>query len=812
MAALASFIESFPALWGETALRATLFLTGTFVLALVLSRATAGARHALWTGATLGLLALPFLTGGLPSFTVPVALPGLAAPAPETAWPESGKLPASSGIASVELHMAQHPQEEGTAAPQRAGVVLLQQASREAGAETVHASGAGWVGAGTDAVGSPGADASQAGPSRTGASGASGSVATSPRSSLLPVLLLAIWLGGVLGVGIPLIVGLRGARRLVRETREIRDPEWGALLDRVRGRVGLRREVSLRVGRAIRTPLAGGVLRPVILLPESARDWSAERREIVLTHEAIHLRRADPLAQIVGRVVVALYWFHPLAWIMVANARRAREEACDEAVVSLGHRPSNYARHLIDLAPVGGRPDPVLSGIHGPHLEKRIMSILRASPESRSPVLRRTAAVTAVAAVVVWSVACAAAVSSDGPGGWDRAGTLPPAPTPLAPPYPPAGLFAPMALPETEVVIEYPTPPPAQAAPRPGVARTAPPAPPAPPGRIRQLTARLTPGAATAPGVLLFRAPSVASDGTRPAMPTTAPPAGARLALVPPGPPRAVTQLAPTPMGLMPALTPEGFAASCDPIRVAPPEGREDRSRVMVRIVADGIALCRMSEGEIRWSDDRRAITGMAEGAWMVIEAVEGDVRQRVEIEGIGGEPAFHWFVEGEARAFDGDAGEWLDAALELLAGRAMGIGEGVRVYRFREGPGGDRAEVRSLQGDSVRSVVRLQEMADMLQRFEVERLRTQERRSETGPGTFEIEVRARADSARIQAHRGSDRVIELELRALGDTTRAVALRRSDLAIEALAARGDPEAYEAASARFREIFERVRRD
>ena len=70
----------------------------------------------------------------------------------------------------------------------------------------------------------------------------------------------------------------------------------------------------------------------------------------MLTHEMIHVRRRDVLRQLMVRAVLALYWFHPLSWVAARLAAIASEEACDEEVLALGTRPSQYATHLLSLA------------------------------------------------------------------------------------------------------------------------------------------------------------------------------------------------------------------------------------------------------------------------------------------------------------------------------------------------------------------------------------------------------------------------------------------------------------------------------
>ena len=190
------------------------------------------------------------------------------------------------------------------------------------------------------------------------------------------------WIVWIIGCGLSLIsLAVSGLRLqgLVRTARPVRDPEWVGQAEALRRRLGLRAGVQLLFNGAVETPMTGGLWRPVILLPESAVSWGRERRAVVLSHELIHVRRRDALRQLMRRAVLALYWFHPLVWIASRLAALASEKACDEEVLSLGTRPSEYARHLLFLAtgvPRGGPRALALPIVQPSQLERRIKSIL----------------------------------------------------------------------------------------------------------------------------------------------------------------------------------------------------------------------------------------------------------------------------------------------------------------------------------------------------------------------------------------------------------------------------------------------------
>lgn len=114
------------------------------------------------------------------------------------------------------------------------------------------------------------------------------------------------------------------------------------------------RESVVFEGKAISagciSPVTVGWFRPVILLPLNWREWSADKLDAVLRHEGEHARWRDPLAQWLAVLNRAIFWFHPLAWWLERRLNLLAEEACDQAVLSYGARPADYANWLVQFA------------------------------------------------------------------------------------------------------------------------------------------------------------------------------------------------------------------------------------------------------------------------------------------------------------------------------------------------------------------------------------------------------------------------------------------------------------------------------
>lgn len=224
---------------------------------------------------------------------------------------------------------------------------------------------------------------------------------------------MAIWALGSLASLLSLLVGWGRWQVWTRTGRPMEAPEWTASVDRLRHRLGIRRRVRLVQHGKVHTPMVGGVLRPVVLLPEHSSTWTAARRNAVLTHELIHVRRLDALRQLLGGVVLALYWFHPLSWWAARRATLSREQACDEKVLQLGARPSVYAGHLLDLAAAPAdsswrKAVPAtlaLPLVQRSQLERRIEQVL----QRRHPKPRTAVAAALCALLILCGVATAVA-------------------------------------------------------------------------------------------------------------------------------------------------------------------------------------------------------------------------------------------------------------------------------------------------------------------------------------------------------------------------------------------------------------------
>ncbi len=134
-------------------------------------------------------------------------------------------------------------------------------------------------------------------------------------------------------------------------------------LEGCRARLGLRRPVGLRLSPNATSPAVCGLLRPVILIPQSlAPRLHGHDLHAVLLHELAHVKRGDLWINFVQTLLQIAYFYNPLLWLANAMIRRTREQAVDETVlVAMGETAPQYPETLVHIAKLAFARRPILS-------------------------------------------------------------------------------------------------------------------------------------------------------------------------------------------------------------------------------------------------------------------------------------------------------------------------------------------------------------------------------------------------------------------------------------------------------------------
>ncbi|HKO15869.1 MAG TPA: M56 family metallopeptidase, partial [Gemmatimonadaceae bacterium] len=377
--------------------KSVLVLGVAALIAAMMHRRSAAARHLVWSIGLTTALALPVLSAVVPAWSI--------AGLPRVGWSdEAGRaapVPVWVSLAAPKPELAPAP------APMPATAVAITgdnaPGTPAAAVDVTIASDA------SDGASVPEASVTAVAPEAAGAGAAvtvrvataalhTGMLMTWPNrlsetGPLGPALLL-VWLGGAVLLLLRLGLDAMTVSRLVRRATPA---EEDLVLRQRLGDALLRcavRDAELRVSDDIDVPVTWGIGSPVVLLPREATEWTAQRRALVLEHELAHVMRRDVCLHAAASVARALYWINPLAWLAVRELRNESEQACDDAVLARGVRPTRYAEELLSIArSIGAASVPALAPglVRRPRIERRLRSLLDANMPRRLTTRRDTA-------------------------------------------------------------------------------------------------------------------------------------------------------------------------------------------------------------------------------------------------------------------------------------------------------------------------------------------------------------------------------------------------------------------------------------
>lgn len=206
--------------------------------------------------------------------------------------------------------------------------------------------------------------------------------------------IVIIWAVGLLCVVIRLVGGLGQLAWLSAHAKPVLNDDWTRAVTEICRALNIGRPLRvLQFDHSVVMPLTWGALKPVVIVPGVAAEWSEKRRRIVICHELAHIARGDWLLQVCAELAKAFYWFHPLAWIAAARLRQESEQASDDYVLNSGIEAGEYASQLLAIARTlkvsKHNLSAALALARPSHLERRFAAML--NPTLNRQVLSRQA-------------------------------------------------------------------------------------------------------------------------------------------------------------------------------------------------------------------------------------------------------------------------------------------------------------------------------------------------------------------------------------------------------------------------------------
>jgi len=169
--------------------------------------------------------------------------------------------------------------------------------------------------------------------------------------------------------------------------------------------MAVERPVTLLLSGSVKTPIAVGLGKPAVMLPEGfAAATTPAHLGQVLRHELAHVVRRDDWANLLQQAVAAVLFFHPSVWWLSRRLTIDREIACDDHVLAAIPAPRDYALFLTEFASQPHGPDWAPASAawsKTSHLKERITMILNTERNtSLRPAMLRVGAFATVTALV----------------------------------------------------------------------------------------------------------------------------------------------------------------------------------------------------------------------------------------------------------------------------------------------------------------------------------------------------------------------------------------------------------------------------
>ncbi len=196
-----------------------------------------------------------------------------------------------------------------------------------------------------------------------------GSARERPAAPGFSALLLPLWMAGALCMLLRLLWLLKATRALAHTARQ---PVASPLLETFETlcrALKVPARTALRISASVATPVALGLLHPLVILPAAyVTTLAPEHLRAILAHELAHIRRHDYLINLLQLLAEAAFYFNPALWWINRQIRLEREACCDHLAAQYAGGPLGYAAALASIArhsPALAPPRPALA-MNGP--------------------------------------------------------------------------------------------------------------------------------------------------------------------------------------------------------------------------------------------------------------------------------------------------------------------------------------------------------------------------------------------------------------------------------------------------------------
>lgn len=668
----------------DTVLKATVLLALASGAAFVLKRRSAATRHLVRSITLAALLLLPFSVMVLPEMPVR-GLPGFArSKAALTHTTSSEQTQAAPSRRATTVVTSVSTFSNGPAEPQAEPRTKLEpsKTNRMHGA-VIAPERRDSTSTPTTVLILPSAETSMSSKSEPNSAAAQPQPTGNSWNDYLPQLSLLIWIAGAVYFLLRWRWNALRLSGLVRRAAVLTDSGWNAQVRSLAAELGINRHVALLVSDEIEIPITTGILFPKVVLSPDYDEWSSQRRSAILNHELAHIHRLDAFTQALAQLAGAIYWFHPLVWLMVRAMRAERERACDDQVLTSGTKASDYAHELLDIVSELRGPElaAALAMARRSQLEGRVLAVLNPSLR-RGPVSWKAAlgVATLTLTVMLPLAALRPAPQSSTPAP-SASGKQKPSPssTPAAQPNSssaPVAAGTPAAKPNEREDMQAPEPP------EPTEPDEVSKAPEAPTTGIQGGISGGIPAPPAMPGVPAI--PAIPAIPAAPGIP-------------------AIPAIPPVPAMAGGDLSVCGTNAHMHSMNM---ESHDGYKRWTATWSGDNCTVDLRAEGEIKFNAEATDIQSISSGGSFEVNLRQGDTLKQVKVTPSGSGLQYVYKLNGTQKPFDGEAKAWFSQFLLELE-RSTGFAADARVPALlaKGGPNAVLDEISNLRGDYVRGI-----------------------------------------------------------------------------------------------------------
>ena len=219
-----------------------------------------------------------------------------------------------------------------------------------------------------------------------------------------------IWLAGVIPMAFWLVLSLRIMRRRIRHTKTKLPEHIAAVFNTCKKELRIKGHIGLVMQTAIPVPAITGIMKPILIVPDSLTDMEPPALRNIFLHELTHYKHGDLIVIRMMNCLNCLYWFNPLVWLSFKLIRNDMETICDQRCLRLMDRDaqSGYIDTVLQFAglPSNKRLQAAIAITDGrTNIEKRIRNMFK-KRRTRGPAKILVLLVTAMMLITCVLTAC----------------------------------------------------------------------------------------------------------------------------------------------------------------------------------------------------------------------------------------------------------------------------------------------------------------------------------------------------------------------------------------------------------------------